>query len=129
MTAISWLPGAREGCSLDKDEVWYALDEIRAGCDVRELNGGWLALIKSETTPGSNWMSFAVLAFAQSEVGGEDTLVYLVFHGEGPGGPDSLRECRHTYWGEDGYIFYPNGALITSAFASLAEFFDDIVAE
>lgn len=48
-----------------------------------------------------------------------------VFHGSGPSG--SLRELRHTYWGEpdnSGYIFYPNGKLIAAAFEALKEWFD-----
>lgn len=46
----------------------------------------------------------------------------LVFHGNGPS--SSLRELRHTYWGEDGYLFYAQGRLIAAAFIALNEWFD-----
>lgn len=49
----------------------------------------------------------------------------LLFHGSGPSG--SLRECRHTYWGEvdnAGYIHYPNFATIESALRELRRWFD-----
>jgi len=72
-------------------------------------------------------VSFAVFRFHSGPstrngviVDGEKMSV--VFHGSGPSG--ALRELRHTYWGENGYIFYPHGALIASAFAALKEWFD-----
>lgn len=46
----------------------------------------------------------------------------LVFSGTGASG--SLRELRHTNWGEGGYLFYVNGDTITNAFAALKEWFD-----
>lgn len=106
--------------------IGYALDELRKKFDVRELPGGWLVL-KHDSTFG-NWMQFTVLQFATSNSDGSNEFGSIVFYGDGPGGkPDeSLRECRHTYWGEDGYIFYPNGKLISSAFAALSEFYDEL---
>ena len=46
----------------------------------------------------------------------------VVFHGEGFAG--ALRECRHTWWGDEGYVFYPSPELLASAFAALTEWFD-----
>lgn len=45
----------------------------------------------------------------------------VVFHGEGYAG---LRECRHTWWGEDGYLYYPDPELISAAFVELRQWFD-----
>lgn len=48
-----------------------------------------------------------------------------VFHGVGFSG--SLRECRHTYWGDGGaggYIYYVPAWLIRAAFDALGEWFD-----
>lgn len=46
----------------------------------------------------------------------------VLFHGSGPSG--SLRELRHTNWGEDGYIFDPDMSIIGAAFTALGEWFD-----
>lgn len=49
----------------------------------------------------------------------------VVAHGCGFAG--SLRECRHTYFGEpgdDGYVFYVEPWMLTWAFEKLAEYFD-----
>jgi len=47
----------------------------------------------------------------------------VLFSGTGYGAP--LRELRHTDWGEDGYINYPDGRVIAEAFRHLARWFDD----
>lgn len=36
----------------------------------------------------------------------KETWAKLLMHGRGFLG--NLKECRHTYWGDEGYIFYPN---------------------
>ena len=125
---ISWLPPGTSDESFSCGDMLYLLDDLRSQFDVRDLpHGGQLVLKRKD---GSNWLEFAVMMFARSNTDGSNTLVSCVFHGDGPGGKGgSLRECRHTYWGEDGYIFYPDGALISSAFAMLSEFFDDMVAK
>lgn len=107
-------------------EPVYPIDKLRVEFDVRELPGGWI-VFQHESKYG-NWKYFAVLRFAQSETNGENELDSIVFYGDGPGGKpeESLRECRHTYWGEDGYIFYPDGKLIVAALTALSEFYDDL---
>ncbi len=98
----------------------YPLKEAETQYDVVKLTGkGWLVL-KRET---DLWLKFAVLEFHSSDEKDQVTTTCL-FHGEGTLG--SLRECRHTYWGESGYLFYPNGPLITAALQQLSEFFDDM---
>lgn len=46
----------------------------------------------------------------------------VAMHGSGVG--SSLREARHTYFGEKGYIYYVNPALLAWAFGCLREWFD-----
>jgi hypothetical protein len=76
------------------------------------------------------WVNFAILRCVTEYTSDDGTLMTeasCVFYGEGPSG--NLRECRHTYWGEDdngGYIFYPYGPLIVAAFKRLSDFFDDM---
>lgn len=125
-----WLREFEQQLGHGREPFVYAIDALRERFDVRQLPDGWLVLRRAELHPGSGWLYFAALRFAQSDVGGANELDALVFYGEGPGGKrgESLRECRHTYWGESGYIFYPDGKLITAALATLAEFYDDMVA-
>ena len=126
---LGWLPGVQE-----EDDFVYNIDELRAaGWDVRELKNveyvcGWLVVQRDlpASPSGGLWLRFAVLRFHQSDDEGEKAT--CLFYGDGPGGAegDSLRECRHTYWGEGGYIFYPDGTLIVAALKALSEFYDDM---
>ena len=83
------------------------------------------------TRKEDGWVSFCVFDFAHGPAtcDGEEVdgvKLELVLHGGGPGGRrgGSLRELRHTYWGQSGYIFDPNSKLIAAAFAALGEWFD-----
>lgn len=129
---IDWLDSETGVWGSNHAETLYPLDKAKAKYEVRELEPGWgWLVIKKHADPDNSWMYFAVLQFHHSD--GDDTNVMCepVFHGEGPGGKnDPLRECRHTWWGEDGkgYIFYPRGSLIAAAFQALSEFYDEMVA-
>jgi hypothetical protein len=118
MTTLDWLQpeGANNG------DVVYRLDEAREKYEVHELTcNGWLVINRDDH---KIWMRFAVLEFYMSNGNGKNVVASCVFHGEGATG--NLRECRHTWWGDDGYVFYPNGNLIAAAFRALSEFFDDM---
>lgn len=85
--------------------------------------GGLLAVLTLES---GIQVEFAVFDWSSSE--GPDltdidsTQYTLLFYGEGPS--DGLRECRHTYWGQEGYIFYPDAELISDALEKLKKWFD-----
>lgn len=101
-------------------EEVYPLSKLKKEFELRDLKtrDAYLVLNKDE-----NWIKFAVLDFHTGM--DDDIFLSCVFHGEGP--TDPLRECRHTYWGDKGYLFYPNGEVISAAFSVLSEFFDDMV--
>lgn len=73
-------------------------------------------------------VSFAVFEQETSEATRNGVVIAgpklsLIFDGAGLGG--SLRELRHTRWGdEDGYIASPPGSIIAAAFKALEEWFD-----
>lgn len=97
----------------------YSLTDIQSKSQVKSLgDDGYLALIIDEDK-----VEFAIFVrqYTDQRFG---TMPTLQFHGKGLSG--ALRECRHTYWGEDGYIFYPNGKVISEAFKELSIYFDDM---
>jgi len=104
-----------KGCC---NEDYYSLNKIKqTSFKIIELKGGYLVLDIKEIT-----VEFALLSVIGSELNdsGEEFLE-LIFHGDGTSG---LRECRHTYWGEKGYLFYMPINLIKQAMDKLNEYFD-----
>lgn len=78
-----------------KDDPVYRDADIRAAAThVINLDGRDLIAVLERQVA----VSFVVFAFSQSNVDGSDTLYERVFHGNGFSG--SLRELRHTFWGE-----------------------------
>lgn len=104
-----------------KNDPMYAGSEIESVADEVVVVGGD-GLLAVSTDPDSNHIEVALFEFAQSHSDGSDPMYARVMHGYGYG--EGLRELRHTYWGEDGYIFYPSRKLITEALEALREWFD-----
>lgn len=100
------------------DSIEYSLEKIKnIDCEVVNLNGGYLILSKEEVS-----IDFALLETSGYDQEGKEFL-RLIFHGNGTG--DSLRECRHTCWGENGYLFYMPLELIKEAMTELLKHFDN----
>ena len=66
------------------------------------------------------WVTFACFVFAFQE----GTTIYydVLFHGEGTADP--LKECRHTYVGDNGYVFYMPLDVMAAAIAELQKVFE-----
>lgn len=100
------------------DCVFREVDIRALATTVIALDGkGLLAAVERDTA-----VSFVVFAFSSSNVDGTDAVYECIFHGNGFAG--GLRELRHSYWGEDGYVFYPSATLIAGAFKELQRWFD-----
>lgn len=67
------------------------------------------------------WVRFAVLEWHYT--GDEGPRHTMLFHGEGTAAPN-LRECRHVWWGEDGYTFHPPFDVVETALRHLRRWFD-----
>lgn len=120
MSRPPWLEYAETPDDATFQRVVYPIDKITE--TIIKIDNGWLVLDQMEY---DIWLKFAVLEFVASDVDGRNQEGELVFWGEGPSG--NLRECRHTYWGDGGYCFYPSGVTISAALARLADYFDDMV--
>jgi hypothetical protein len=103
--------------------------EIRAKAnEVINLEGDGLLAVRYDEQRFD--VSFVVFSFAGGPVTAGDVVVdgkkwERVFSGSGPAG--TLRELRHTSWGEPdapGYIHCPSGVVIADAFKMLRRWFD-----
>lgn len=109
------------------DEPVYWEPEIRAvSTTVIDLPGdGMLAVIEEDITVQVVLFEFACGPTFKNGIEIEPRAYQRIMHGSGPSG--SLRELRHTFWGEpenSGYIHYPSAELITAAFKALERWFD-----
>jgi hypothetical protein len=127
---IEWLKECQIKEPCIDDSISYSLLKLKKKFLVKELDieSGWLIYTGPKPDEGDYeiygwWMEFAVMRFHCQTHGDPDIEVSCVFHGEGPAN-GSLRECRHTWWGEEGYIFYPKRVLIVKALEALSEFYD-----
>lgn len=118
MTSVDWLPSQPD--IINGDTAAYSLDEIRKGFEVRQIcEDGYLILSWDEERL---WLKFAVMEFFYGEGAKDKLFLQCIFHGDGPTG--NLREFRHTYWGDNGYIFYAKKEVIIAGLNALSEFFD-----
>jgi hypothetical protein len=67
-------------------------------------------------------VDWVLLEWAASEADGSNPSYGMIAHGNGVG--DALREARHTYFGDDGYVFYLNAEILTWGIGQLKEWFD-----
>lgn len=90
--------------------------------NVHRIEIGEHVLLVSEQGQGNNtWIRWALLENAGGDNAG--AFYSCAMSGEGPAG--SLREPRHTWFGEgNGYIFYVHARLIAETFRRLEYWFD-----
>ena len=90
---------------------------LKSEYDVVTLNEG---LYVVQDTKREHWTRLHFLV--ANSWSDEETYVESLFKCEGTG--DVLRECRHTYFPNDGYVFYMNYSDMTRALDYCKKFFD-----
>lgn len=105
---------------ISHNDSWvYSLDKAKEKFEVAQVaDRGWVVV----KTDGPITIDFAVFEFSHSDADDSNIMMSHIFHGTGPSG--GLRECRHTYWGENGYVFFPDAEIISKALEFLKKYFD-----
>lgn len=86
-------------------------------------NNGFLAVYQ----PEGHWNEFALFTYSYGDGHESEQSNYyeIVFHGCGTGGDeDQLREFRHSYWGDGGYLHYAPIPLIIAALKALEKWYN-----
>jgi len=109
MTLEQLLKTLQEPSEMDAEDIVYPLDKLcSAATEVEVLEGGLCFLCLYQTD--EQWLDYGLFEQICSDEGGNNAKVQIIFHGGGPGtlkeGEFSLREFRHTYFGDEGYYFY-----------------------
>jgi len=116
---------------MNQEDVVYPLDKIlSAATKVIEIDEGsgscWLCLYQKEEY--EHWLDYGLFQIVSSASDGSSTEVSCIFQGGGTGtlkeGEFSLREFRHTYFGDDGYVFYMPIKETIKALQILSTYFD-----
>lgn len=105
------------------EKVHFIKDLVESGFVIH-----WLSPTDFIAVSGiGEWIDFGVFTFhlRDSKATMEEAEYRLLWRGSGPGGPGhSLRELRHTYFGnEEGYIFYIDIDMTIKALNKLKEWF------
>lgn len=106
----------------------YSLDDLRVAWEhCEELIPGALWALRS--SHDGTWLDVAFVEYEHQWSGDPEVFVTHMMSCDGPGSETehSLRECRHTYFGDmlQGYVYYMRFAHIEAALKYLRRFFDE----
>lgn len=102
----------------------FSLDEIKSKYrEVKQLdNMHWVAYWWNPADAKDNtWLDWKFLQFHMSDGDGSNAFVEIICQGNGP---TSMRELRHTNWGENGYLFYPPFKAMRLLIDDLEQYYD-----
>ena len=105
--------------------ISYRLSEIKSKYKIiHDLTNSHILAIHPDEDIDSSKVDFALFEFGGCVLGATDDEIFMthVFHGYGFS--EGLREMRHTYFGEEGYLFYVPMKSIIEAFGILMTYFD-----
>ena len=99
-------------------ETEYLLSDIQKHTSVGTVLSKTLVVVY---TWHDNWLKWCFLEWSGGDTSGNDSFKPFMY-GEGPSG--ALRECRHSYIGDDGYVFYLNKKNFIAALDWLSQHYD-----
>jgi hypothetical protein len=103
---------------LDSDDDFvYSVKRLKQELDCEELLQENLYVFKKSDNYG--WMNFAFANFIHLD----DNDVYVEIFWKGCG-QSELGECRHSWLGEDGYVFYINRSHFDKCFDWLEQYYE-----
>ena len=100
------------------DQPYYRIEDQRG--EVVDIDGSFAKLVVFVDDVDS--VRFALFEWSCSNADDTNRQFHMIFHGVGVGG--GLRECRHTYWGEAGYVYLMPLDVVAKAMAALRKWFD-----
>jgi len=100
------------------EPVAYRIEDQRG--EVVDIDGSFAKLV---VHVDGDCVRFALFEWSCSNADDTNRQFSMVFHGVGVGG--GLRECRHTYWGEGGYVHMMPLDVVAKAMAALRKWFDE----
>lgn len=122
-----------ESCklSISDDKGYFLKDLKKHATKIFELDSScWLTLYSNTSLLKDGWVYYSMFEQVEADtevVAGvlveKDIKVEELFHGDGPTG--SLKELRHTYFANEGYIFYLPMEATIKALTILQEYFND----
>lgn len=118
---MTWLVARKSTSDIELDVDVYELEDQDFASKIPLTDGDYEDyLLIRYRGPDKLWVEFAVFEFCSTHSGKNQYT--MIFHGEGPAG--NLRECRHIWWGENGYTFMLNFKVVEQAFTILKNWFD-----
>lgn len=117
-------------CGENKDRHQYLLKDLKANFFSVDIIDEELYIFWNENPDmlnnvdnENNWGEFGVATFSHGYLGNRDSIkVEFFWHGSGP--IAVLRELRHSYIGDNGYIFYIKRSRFESSFEYLSKYYD-----
>jgi len=118
---MNWYDSAKIEDIMGNDEEVYSLDKMKElSTEHVELpSNGHLFYYRE--ADGLH-LNFFVGGFHTSDVDNKNVVIDKIWTGCGPTG--NLRELRHSFFGENGYIFYVNLDILEAASKDLRRYFD-----
>lgn len=114
---LTWLQPAK---LINLSDPIYSLNLLKGLGQLKSLTVDAWILTK---ITGEHWLDFVVVKFYSSNFDMSESIsVEYVFGGAGP--TMGLRELRHTYWGDSGYIPYLDSKTVVAAFKFLSQYYD-----
>ena len=105
--------------TIENDDVVYELANLKLCPQWEQLNPNVVVISNSDD---HGWLKWCFLEWHTGSMGGKENWYKPFLYGEGPSG--NLRECRHSYIGEEGYVFYLNKVNMIDALNWLAKYYD-----